>query len=49
MDGTDCTAKEMSEALEHSFGSLGNGIFDIDSSRVLVSNKVALMNNNNYM
>ena len=40
MDGTDCTAEEMSKALEHSLGALGNSILDIDSSRILVSNKV---------
>ena len=40
MDGTDCTAEEMSKALEHSFGGRGNGILDNDPSRILVSNKV---------
>ena len=40
MDGTDCTAEEMSKALEHSLGALGNSILDNDPSRILVSNKV---------
>ena len=40
MDGTDCTAEEMSKALEHSLGDRGNGKLDNDPSRVLVSNKV---------
>ena len=40
MDGTDCTAEEMSKALEHALGGLGNSVVDYDPSRVLVSNKV---------
>ena len=40
MDGTDCTAEEMSKALEHTLGGLGNSVVDYDPSRVLVSNKV---------
>ena len=40
VDGTDCTAEEMSKALEHSLGDRGNGKLDNDPSRVLVSNKV---------
>ena len=40
MDGTDCTAEEMSKALEHSLGVNGNSVFDNDLSRLLVSNKV---------
>ena len=40
VDGTDCTAEEMSKALEHSVGARGNGRLDNDPSRVLVSNKV---------
>ena len=42
VDGTDCTAKEMSKALEHSLGGTGNNILDDDPSRVLVSSKVDL-------
>ena len=41
MDGTDCTAEEMSKALEHSLGGLGNSVNDNNQSRILVSNKVA--------
>ena len=40
VDGTDCTAEEMSEALEHTLGGLGNGVLDNDPSRILVSSKV---------
>ena len=40
VDGTDCTAEEMSEALEHSLGGRGNDMLDIDLSKVLVSDKV---------
>ena len=40
VDGTDCTAEEMSKGLEHSLGSRGNGALDNDPSRVLVSDKV---------
>ena len=40
MDGTDCTAEEMSKALEHTLGGLGNSVVDYNPSRVLVSNKV---------
>ena len=40
MDGTDCTAEEMSKALEHSLGISGNTVLYNDLSRVLVSDKV---------
>ena len=40
MNGTDCTAEEMSKALEHSLAGLGNSVLDNDPSRILVSNKV---------
>ena len=40
VDGTDCTAEEMSEALEHMIVASGNSILDNDPSRVLTSNKV---------
>lgn len=40
VDGTDCTAEEMSKALEHSLGSRGNDELDNNPSRILVSNKV---------
>ena len=40
VDGTDCTAEEMSKALEHSMGARGNSVLDNNSSRILVSNKV---------
>ena len=40
MDGTDCNAEEMGEALEHSLGGRGNSILDNNLSRVLVSDKV---------
>ena len=40
VDGTDCTAEEMSKALEHSLGGRGNDILDTDLSTVLVSDKV---------
>ena len=40
VNGTDCTAEEMSKALEHSLGGLGNSVLDNDPSRVLVSDKV---------
>ena len=40
MDGTDCTAEEMSKALEHSLGGLGNSVNDNNQYRILVSNKV---------
>ena len=40
MDGNDCTAEEMSKALEHTLGGLGNSVVDHDPSRVLVSKKV---------
>ena len=40
VDGTDCTAEEMSKALEHSLGGRGNDILDNDLSRILVSDKV---------
>ena len=43
VDGTDCTAEEMSKALEHSLGSRGNGALGNDQSRVLVSDKVLLI------
>ena len=42
MDGTDCTAEEMSKALEHSLGGLGNSVDDNNNSRILVSNKVTM-------
>ena len=42
MDGTDCTAEEMNESLEHSLGGLGNSMVDNDPTRILVSNKVSL-------
>ena len=42
VDGTDCTAEEMSKALEYSLGGSGNNVLDDDPSRVLVSNKVDL-------
>ena len=35
-----CTAEEMCKALEHTLGGRGHDIFDYNSSRVLVSNKV---------
>ena len=40
VDGTDCTAEEMSKALEHSLGVLSNSVIDYYPSRILVSNKV---------
>ena len=40
MDGTDCTAEEMSEALEHTLDGHGNSVVDNNPSRLLVSNKV---------
>ena len=40
VDGTDCTAEEMSKALEHSLGVNGNSVFDNNLFRVLISNKV---------
>ena len=40
VDGTDCTAEEMSKALEHTIVSSGNDIHDNDLARILVSNKV---------
>ena len=40
VDGTDCTAEEMSKALEHSLGISGNTVLYNDLSRVLVSDKV---------
>ena len=42
MDGTDCTAEEMSKALEHTIVSSGNDILDNDLARILVSNKVRI-------
>ena len=47
VDGTDCTAEEMSKALEHSLGVNGNEniVFDNDLFRVLISNKVCLIVN----
>ena len=41
VDGTDCTAEEMSKALEHSLGGLGNSVNDNNQSRIIVSDKVA--------
>lgn len=43
MDGTDCTAKEMRNGLEHSLGGLGIGVVDNNPSKILVSNKVWLL------
>ena len=40
MGGTDCTAEEMSKALEHSLGGLGNSQVNHEPYRVLVSDKV---------
>ena len=40
MDGTDCTAEQLSKALEHSLAGLGNSVLDNNPSRILVSNKV---------
>ena len=40
VDGTDCTAEEMSKALEHTIVGSGNDILDNDLARILVSNKV---------
>ena len=40
VDGTDCTAEEMSKALEHTIVGSGNDILDNDLARVLASNKV---------
>ena len=43
VDGTNCTAEEMSKALEHTLGGYGNGLFDNDPTRILVSYKVCLI------
>ena len=40
VDNSDCTADEMSRALEHSISGTGNGILDNDPSRTLISTKV---------
>ena len=40
VDGTDCTAEEMSKALEHTIVGNGIAICDDDLSRILASNKV---------
>ena len=40
VDGIDCTAEEMSKALEHSISGSGNGILDNNLSRTLISRKV---------
>ena len=40
VDDTDCTAEEMSKALEHSISGSGNGILDNNPSRTLISRKV---------
>ena len=45
VDGTDCTAEEMSKALEHTIVASGYDILDSDLSRVLVSNKVCGLDN----
>ena len=42
VDGTDCTAEEMSKALEYSLGGRSNSVVDNDPTRILVSNKVCL-------
>ena len=41
-DDISCTAEEMSKSLEHTLGGRGNGVFDNDPTRMLVSNKVCL-------
>ena len=43
MNGTDCTAEEMSKALEHTIVASGNSILDNDPSRILASNKVFVL------
>ena len=43
MDGTHCTAEEMSTALEHSLGGRGISILNNNPFRVLVSDKVWLI------
>ena len=43
VDGTDCTAEEMSQALEHTIVISGNDILDNDPSRILASNKVCIL------
>ena len=43
VDGTDCTAEEMSKALEHTIVGSGNDILDNDLSRTLASNKVSVL------
>jgi len=40
VDDTDCTAEEMSRALEHSLGGNGDSILDNNPYRTLVSKKV---------
>ena len=45
MDGTDCTAEEMSKALDHSLTALGHCEVDKDPTRILVSNKVCNSHN----
>jgi len=45
VDGTDCTAEEMSKALEHSIAGRGYSILDNDPSRVLASKKVCKLSN----
>ena len=42
VDGTDCTAEEMSKALEHTIVGNGIAILDDDLSRILASNKVCV-------
>ena len=42
VDGINCTAEEMSKALEHSLGGRGNSVIDNDTTRILVSYKVCL-------
>ena len=43
VDGTDCTAEEMSKALEHTIVGGRNDILDNDLSRILASNKVCVL------
>ena len=43
VDGTHCTAEEMSTALEDSLGGRGISILNNNPSRVLVSDKVWLI------
>ena len=43
VDGTDCTAEEMSKALEHTIVGGRNDILDNHLSRILASNKVCVL------